>query len=87
MNLLFGAVGFVGDFSSELLLDPEELLLESEELLLLEEDDELLLLESTRQKICSIKFDWIFSKLAYLSQCLFRLQTMRRCWQTACCGE
>lgn len=52
MNLLFGAVGFVGDFSSELLLDPEELLLESEELLLLEEDDELLLLESARQKIC-----------------------------------
>jgi hypothetical protein len=35
-ELLFGAVGFAGDFSSELLLDPDELLLESEELLELE---------------------------------------------------
>lgn len=36
-HLLLGAVGFAGDFPSELLLEPEELLLEPEEL----EDDEL----------------------------------------------
>lgn len=41
VELLVGAAVFDGDFSSELLLDPEELLLESEELLeLLEPEDE-----------------------------------------------
>jgi hypothetical protein len=46
-NLLFCAACFAGDFSSELLLEPDELL-ESEELLLLEDESDE---ESSKRKI------------------------------------